>query len=100
LIRENLSLADNARKSSGIYSTQTYFRIECFLESDNEYVYDIYYTNDVIQDVSDMLVFESYDSDFLMHTREEEADWKNDSDSNDEENWRNDYPDESVSRIV
>ncbi|CBY12227.1 unnamed protein product [Oikopleura dioica] len=82
LIRENLSLADNARKSS---------------ESDNEYVYDIYYTNDVIQDVSDMLVFESYDSDFLMHTREEEADWKNDSDSNDEENWRNDYPDEDSS---
>ena len=61
----------------------------------DEYVYDIYYTNDILQhqDV-DMLVFESYDSEMIQHAREEEADWKNDSDSNDEENWRNDYPDE------
>jgi hypothetical protein len=64
------------------------------MDSD-EYVYDIYYTNDIIQhqDV-DMLVFESYDSEYIQRAREEEADWKNDSDSNDEENWRNDYPDE------
>ena len=55
-------------------------------------MYDIYYANDVIQD--DTLVFESYDMDYMMHAREEEADWVNDSDSNDEENWRNDYPDE------
>ena len=40
------------------------------------------------------MIFESYDSEFIQHFREEEADWKNDSDSNDEENWRNDYPDE------
>ena len=55
-------------------------------------MYDIYYANDVIQD--DNLVFESYDMDYMMRVREEEADWENDSDSNDEENWRNDYPDE------
>ena len=92
LIRENLSLSDSAPKSSGIYSIQT-TKIPKY--NSDEYVYDIYYTNDIIQhqDV-DMLVFESYDSEYIQHAREEEADWKNDSDSNDEENWRNDYPDE------
>ena len=92
LIRENLSLSDTPLKSSGIYSIQ----ITTFPKmNSDEYVYDIYYTNDILQhqDV-DMLVFESYDSEMIQRAREEEADWKNDSDSNDEENWRNDYPDE------
>merc|ERR1712210_41083 len=79
LIRENLLFSDSQLKSS-----------------ESEYVYDIYYTNDIIQKTDDM-IFESYDSEFIQHFREEEADWKNDSDSNDEENWRNDYPDEESS---
>ena len=60
-------------------------------ELDN-YVYDIYYApRDIALEPED-LVFEGHEV-FTSHIEDTRPDWEEDDDSNDEDNWRNEYPD-------
>ncbi|WAR13323.1 hypothetical protein MAR_027503 [Mya arenaria] len=69
--------------------------------NDEEYVYDIYYTNSRDFDFRTLerdLTFEAFNEE-LMHEgdsdfEEEQFVYGDDEDENDEGNWRNDYPDE------
>ena len=61
----------------------------------DEYVYDLYYApRDIILD-RDELIFEGHDNiDDRRYDYNDQPDWQEDEDSNDEDNWRNEYPDE------
>ena len=59
----------------------------------NEYVYDIYVAPRNLDINQDDLYFEAYENpEFLQNP--DRPDWEEEDDSNDEDNWRNDYPDE------
>ena len=58
----------------------------------DDYVYDIYYApRDIALEPED-LVFEGHEV-FTSHIEDTRPDWEEDDDSNDEDNWRNEYPD-------
>ena len=87
LIREQLNISENSK-------------IIFFVRSQNhisetkldDYVYDIYYApRDIALEPED-LVFEGHEV-FTSHIEDTRPDWEEDDDSNDEDNWRNDYPD-------
>ena len=63
-----------------------------------QYVYDIYYAPRNMDINRDELYFEAVEqeyhgADILV---QDKPDWEEEEDSNDEDNWRNDYPDEYV----
>ena len=59
----------------------------------NEYVYDIYVAPRNLDINQDDLYFEAYENpEFLQNP--DRPDWEEEDDPNDEDNWRNDYPDE------
>lgn len=73
LIREQLNISENKKEL-------------------DDYVYDIYYApRDIALEPED-LVFEGHEV-FTSYIEETRPDWEEDDDSNDEDNWRNDYPD-------
>ena len=59
----------------------------------NDYVYDIYYAPRDIQFDEEMII-EGYEETRRANF-EEKPDWEEEEDSNDEDNWQNDYPDEN-----
>ncbi|OWF41835.1 probable RNA polymerase II nuclear localization protein SLC7A6OS [Mizuhopecten yessoensis] len=67
---------------------------------DEDYVYDLYFTNNrdfSFKLLENALTIEAFGSDFVhdyMPHREDEEVYEDEDDSNDEDNWRNDYPDE------
>lgn len=72
-------------------------------DDESEYVYDIYYTNNRdfnFRALESALTVEALSSDPMYSGRfdnesdEDEQVYEDEDDSNDEENWRNDYPDE------
>lgn len=60
-----------------------------------EYVYDIYYAPRNMQISREELYFEAVNHDYYENYRNDKPDWEEEEDSNDEDNWRNDYPEES-----
>jgi len=77
LIREQLSISDQKTKL-------------------DEYVYDIYYAPRDVQLAAGEMIFEGHDNidDQPRYDYNDRPDWQEDEDSNDEDNWRNEYPDE------
>lgn len=73
LIREQLNISENKKEL-------------------DDYVYDIYYAPRDIDLEPEDLVFEGHEV-FTSVMEETRPDWDEDEDSNDEDNWRNDYPD-------
>ncbi|KXJ28036.1 probable RNA polymerase II nuclear localization protein SLC7A6OS [Exaiptasia diaphana] len=67
---------------------------------EENYVYDYYYAPKSNREFGDVLEITCFDDDdeFYLETadREFEATFEDDDDSNDENNWRNDYPDEGT----
>ena len=66
--------------------------------SDDQYVYDLYYTNSRDFDfrlLENVLTVEAFGRDAVRNTDDDDdyGDYE-DEDSNDEGNWRNDYPEE------
>lgn len=61
----------------------------------NEYVYDIYYAPRNMEISREELYFEAVNYDYSENYRNDKPDWEEEEDSNDEDNWRNDYPEES-----
>ena len=60
-----------------------------------EYVYDIYYAPRNFEINRDELDFEAIHNVYKNEDADDvRPDWQEDEDSNDEDNWRNDYPDE------
>ena len=59
----------------------------------SEYVYDIYVAPRNLDINRDDLYFEAYQNDEI-DLNNGKPDWEEEDDSNDEDNWRNDYPDE------
>ena len=88
LIREQLNISENSKIKFYFIRSWDYF-----LEKElDDYVYDIYYApRDIALEPED-LVFEGHEV-FTSHIEETRPDWEEDDDSNDEDNWRNDYPD-------
>jgi len=73
LIREQLNISENKKEL-------------------DDYVYDIYYApRDIALEPED-LVFEGHEV-FTSHIEDTRPDWEEEEDSNDEDNWRNEYPD-------
>ena len=59
----------------------------------SEYVYDIYVAPRNLDINRDDLYFEAYQNEEI-DLNNGKPDWEEEDDSNDEDNWRNDYPDE------
>ena len=70
------------------------FTIILYSENEiSEYVYDIYVAPRNLDINRDDLYFEAYQNDEI-DLNNGKPDWEEEDDSNDEDNWRNDYPDE------
>jgi hypothetical protein len=69
-------------------------------DREEDYVYDLYYTNSRdfnLQLLESSLMINSIDTDSHVygHRREEDHEvYEDEDDENEEDNWRNDYPDE------
>jgi len=61
-----------------------------------QYVYDIYYAPRNMEINRDELSFEAVDLDYYEY-QDHRPEWEEEDDSNDEDNWRNDYPEEDSS---
>ncbi|XP_065196295.1 probable RNA polymerase II nuclear localization protein SLC7A6OS [Sycon ciliatum] len=82
LLRENLSIRNNG-VTPGMAS------------SGESYVYDLYYAEDSLSDISDRVSIEPYTPDLVFDIGSDDPEpYEDEDDSNDEDNWRNDYPDE------
>ena len=73
---------------------------------DGGYVYDIYYMNSPqfdFRNLENILAIEALREDLIVEEqgrRDSEDEYGDDEDSNDESNWRNDYPDEDEDIFV
>ena len=100
MIREKLNISQKGTfkisKSRFLIGQKLKIFFEFFfiLENEiNEYVYDIYVAPRNLDINQDDLYFEAYENtEFLQNS--DRPDWEEEDDSNDEDNWRNDYPDE------
>ncbi|XP_074645421.1 putative RNA polymerase II nuclear localization protein SLC7A6OS isoform X2 [Tubulanus polymorphus] len=69
-------------------------------ENQTDYVYDVYYLNQRQFDfrlLEDVMTIEAYNEDYMFNGYRDDGDlnvYDDEDDSNDEDNWRNDYPDE------
>ena len=90
LIREQLTISEKRMYLLIIYAITVNNLSANELQ---EYVYDIYYApRDVCLD--EEMIIEGYEYFNNEVDNEEKPDWEEEEDSNDEDNWRNDYPDE------
>ncbi|XP_069113761.1 probable RNA polymerase II nuclear localization protein SLC7A6OS [Argopecten irradians] len=95
------SLLQESQSSSGITCNSVPLVREQVLQpADEEYVYDLYFTNNRdfnFKLLESALTIEAYGDDFVYddvpHPEDEHV-YEDEDDSNDEDNWRNDYPDE------
>jgi len=91
LVRDKLNISEQASSSSACYN------------SDGDDLYDLYYhcwSNEeptASFDPLDILYVAPFDSDVLMEDSDENEGFE-DSDSNDEDHWKNDYPDSPDSK--
>ncbi|XP_060076396.1 probable RNA polymerase II nuclear localization protein SLC7A6OS [Ylistrum balloti] len=95
------SLLQTSQSSSGITCNTVPLVQEHVPESkDEDYVYDLYFTNNrdfSFKLLESALTIEAFGNYFVyedMPQPEEEEVYEDEDDSNDEDNWRNDYPDE------
>lgn len=86
MIREKLTVTDDLLKE----------RAEQNKPEADGYVYDFYYANDHLGQLGDIIEVLPFDSDLVHESLDEEFGeiYDDEDDSNDEGNWRNDYPDE------
>ncbi|XP_027048481.1 probable RNA polymerase II nuclear localization protein SLC7A6OS [Pocillopora damicornis] len=86
MIREKLAVTDDSSKE----------RTEQKKSESNGYVYDFYYANDNLGQLGDIVEVLPFDADLVHESLDEDFGeiYDDEDDSNDEGNWRNDYPDE------
>ena len=86
MIREKLAVTDDSSKE----------RTEQKKSEANGYVYDFYYANDNLGQLGDIVEVLPFDADLVHESLDEDFGeiYDDEDDSNDEGNWRNDYPDE------
>ncbi|XP_033753973.1 probable RNA polymerase II nuclear localization protein SLC7A6OS [Pecten maximus] len=100
-VRSYESLIQESQSSSGITCNSVpLVREQVPQTQDEDYVYDLYFTNNrdfSFKLLESALTIEAFGDDLVyedMPHQEEEHVYEEEDDSNDEDNWRNDYPDE------